>query len=72
MIRRAEEVRRSYLANFAVLELSALVPPISAWLSVQDAIPGTLHLEAEVAPFMLGVALASARLPLSEAGRYGA
>ena len=50
----------------------ALVPPVSAWLSVQDAIPGTLHVEAEVAPFMLGVALASARLPLSEASRYGA
>ena len=50
----------------------ALAPLISAWLSVKDAIPGTLHVEAEVAPFMPGVAPALARLPLSEAGRYGA
>ena len=57
MIRHAEEVY--YLANYSNLELAALVPPISAWLSVQDAIPGTLHVEAEVAPFMLGVALVS-------------
>ena len=72
MIRQADEVQRSYLANCAELELVALVPPISAWLSVQDAIPCTLLVEAEVASFVLGVAQPSARLSLSRVGRSGA
>ena len=56
----------------------ALVPPKSAWLSVQDASLCTHLVEAEVEPFVLGVALAlplslaSARLSLSRVDRSGA
>ena len=57
--------------ELALLKLVALVPPKSAWLSVQDAKFCTLLVEAQVASFVLGVALASARLSLSGVGRSG-
>ena len=71
VIKHAEEVQRDFPSNLALLKLVALVPPKSAWLllSVQDAILFILLIEAEVASFVLGVALASARLSLSRVGR---